>query len=117
MLGACSPPRLARLLSPLLALLLVAGMGPAPPPAVAAPAPPAERSAMRVGGTGGKGARLHEAPGLGAAILMVIPEGEAVVVTGASQSGDGYDWAPVEYGAATRWVATVLLIRGDAGGS
>ena len=43
---------------------------------------------MRVGGTGGKGARLHEAPGLGAAILMVIPEGEAVVVTGATQSGD-----------------------------
>ena len=72
---------------------------------------------MRVGGTGGKGARLHEAPGLGAAILMVIPEGEAVIVTGATQSGDGYDWAPVEYGAAAGWVATVLLVRGDAGGS
>src|SRR5207248_2991578 len=97
--------------------------GPSPAPATSppaatpppAPAPPAERGAMRVGGTGGKGARLHEAPGLGSAILMVIPEGEAVIVTGATQSGDGYDWAPVEYGAAAGWVATVLLVRSDAG--
>jgi cell wall-associated NlpC family hydrolase len=64
---------------------------------------------MRITDTDGKGARLRDAPRLSGGIILVIPEGEAVVVAGASSGADGYEWTPVEYGAAAGWVAAISL--------
>ena len=70
---------------------------------------------LRIGGTDGDGARLRDGPGLAAAILLVLPEGAAVVPTGAPRRADGLDWSPVEYGGDPGWVASRFLGAGDAG--
>lgn len=63
----------------------------------------------RVSGTNGRGARLRATPSLNGAVVTVIPEGAAVVVTGASVSAEGYAWVPVTYLALSGWVASGLL--------
>jgi len=80
-------------------------------PGATAP-PPAEPGVVRIGGTGGAGARLRDAPGLAAAIVLVIPEGAVVEPAGAPQPMDDYDWAPVRYGEASGWVAAEFLNGG-----
>lgn len=104
--------------------------GAAPPPAAstapAAPAappattpPPASTpdpgsavnggSTPRITGTGGFGARLRAEPSLKAAIVLVIPEGATVELTGATRTAEGYQWVQVLYTGATGWVASSLL--------
>src|SRR5262245_42171067 len=72
---------------------------PAPPPAAPASAPPSAPdpgstvnggSTPRITGTGGRGARLRDEPSLKAAILLVIPEGAPVELTGAPRTAEGY---------------------------
>lgn len=100
--GAAPPPAPAPQAAP----------APAPPSPTPAPAPlPAAPSGANphIAGTGGKGARLRDAPSLKATILLVIPEGEAVAPTGASKQAEGYEWTPVRYKNLTGWVASSLL--------
>ncbi len=89
----------------------VAPAVPVPPAAV--PVPPAPQPATGTGttitGTGGNGARLRAAPSLKAAILLVIPEGSTVDLTGAPQTAEGYEWMPVVFGGKNGWVASSLL--------
>lgn len=83
---------------------------PAAPPA-APPADPAPTAGVgpKITGTGGMGARLRAAPSLRAAILMIIPEGATVEVTGLPQSAEGYEWMPVRFSGQSGWVASSLL--------
>lgn len=85
----------------------------APPPAPVA-APPASAVTMRVNNTSGSGSRLRAEPNLSAAVLVVVPNGETVTVTGPTQSRDGYEWAPVQYGAQSGWMATFALVPDEA---
>ncbi|HET8628692.1 MAG TPA: SH3 domain-containing C40 family peptidase [Thermomicrobiales bacterium] len=79
-------------------------------PAAAQAAPAAAGPAsMQVTGTGGLGLRLHDEPSLAAAIILSIPDGGVVAVTGATRNHDGYDWAPVQYNGLNGWVATAFL--------
>ena len=71
--------------------------------------PPAAPGAVRIGGTGGAGARLRDAPGLATAIVLVIPEGAVVDPAGATQRVDDFDWAPVRYGETSGWVVADFL--------
>ncbi len=89
-----------------------------PPPAPAAtppPAPPDPGSSVtgggtpRIGNTGGRGARLRAEPSLKAATLLVVPDGAAVELVGASRAAEGYEWLQVRYNDATGWVASSLL--------
>jgi len=63
----------------------------------------------RVVGTMGLGLRLRAAPGLHAAILMVIPEGEEVALLGDVEVADGYVWRNVAYAGLEGWVAGEYL--------
>ncbi len=93
---------------------LVAPGSATPAPALAAdPAPAAANGALRIGGTDGEGARLRDAPGLSGAIILVIPEGEPVVLAGGARAADGIDWAPVSYGDVGGWVSTAFLAGGS----
>ncbi len=68
-----------------------------------------------VANTNGSGVRLRDGAGTGAAIILVVPEGAAVKVTGEARSGDGYTWYPVAYGGATGYVAGAYLGGGGGG--
>lgn len=70
----------------------------APPPVV-----------YTVGGTDGDGVRLRDGPALDATILVVLPEGTTLTVSGPARSADGIDWAPVDVPGASGWVATPFL--------
>lgn len=82
---------------------------PATSPTPAAPTA-TERVTVLVGGTDGGGARLRDTPALTGAIITTIADGETVTITGATQSSDGYDWAPVEYAGTRGWVVTIYLL-------
>ncbi|HET8626634.1 MAG TPA: C40 family peptidase [Thermomicrobiales bacterium] len=92
--------------------LAAAGAGPGAP---AAPGGAPAGGALQVTGTGDEGLRLRDGPTLGAGIVLVIPEGAGVAVTGDLRAADGYQWAPVQYGGASGWVAAAFL--GPAGGA
>jgi cell wall-associated NlpC family hydrolase len=106
----------------------VASTAPAAPtdpwaaPATTASAPPAAPAtpdtgstitnggaAPRVTGTGGRGARLRAQPSTASAVLLVIPEGAEVELTGAGRTAEGYEWMPVRYTGVLGWVASSLL--------
>lgn len=82
--------------------------GPGPTPAPPAPAA-AGGGSLWIGGTGGEGARLRDTAGLAGSILLVIPDGAAIVLTGATRRADDYDWAPVRYGDAAGWIVAAFL--------
>jgi len=89
-----------------------------------APANPVRASTQRVrsndgyaatiSGTGGDGARMRDGADLEAAIILVIPEGEDVLVIDSPGYGDGYAWYPVVYAGETGWVAGIFLGDGSA---
>ena len=91
-------------------------------PATTASAPPAAPAtpdtgstitnggaAPRVTGTSGRGARLRAQPSTTSAVLLVIPEGAEVELTGAARTAEGYEWMPVRYTGVLGWVASSLL--------
>ncbi|MGN6810580.1 MAG: NlpC/P60 family protein [Thermomicrobiales bacterium] len=87
---------------------------PTPPPAPADNAAPPTAAAqtggqLSVSGTGGKGARLRDAPSLHANILLVVPDGALVNVTGAPAAADSSTWTPVTYSGTAGWIASFLL--------
>lgn len=63
-----------------------------------------------VAGTDGLGLRLRSAPGLGASILLVMPEGAVVTLLGGAQVADGYLWRQVSYAGQEGWAASQYLI-------
>lgn len=72
-------------------------------------APPVAASGTRfISGTDG-GVRLRDEPGLGGGIILLIPEGGAVALLGATQVGDGIEWSLAQYGGAVGWVASAFL--------
>jgi cell wall-associated NlpC family hydrolase len=88
----------------------------AAPPAAPAPTPdsgaaPAAQTGgmLSINGTGGKGARLRDAPGLQSNTLLVVPEGAPVTLTGAAAAAGGSTWTPVSYSGTTGWIASFLL--------
>jgi len=70
---------------------------------------PAPSDTARVVRTMGLGLRLRAEPGLHAAILAVIPEGEEVALRGLVVVADGYVWRSAEYGGMEGWVASEYL--------
>ncbi len=91
---------------PLLAgLLLLSG-------ALHVPAAGAADYTMTVAGTGGAGLRLRADAGLSAAIILVVPEGAPVAVTGGQRNADGYAWSPVVYAGRSGWAASRYLAGG-----
>lgn len=67
-----------------------------------------------ISGTGGDGARLRDGASIDAAILLTIPEGGAVEVTGDPQQGGGHYWYPVTYAGTSGWVAADFLGGGGS---
>ncbi len=92
----------------LVGLLLLSGI-------LHVPAAGAADSTLTVAGTGGAGLRLRAAAGLSAAIILVVPEGAPVAVTGGQRNADGYAWSPVVYAGRSGWVASRYLA--GAGGA
>lgn len=85
---------------------------PAAAPVTAPPATdpvPATGPGPKITGTGGVGARLRAAPSLKADVLLIIPEGATVELTGTPQSAEGYEWMPVRFTGQSGWVASSLL--------
>lgn len=79
-------------------------------------APPAARGGARyIGGTDG-GANLRADPTLAGGVLLVVPEGGAVIPLGAASQADGFEWVLVRYGTTTGWVAGAFLGGVSAGG-
>ena len=68
-----------------------------------------------IGGTDG-GANLRADPTLAGDVLLVVPEGGAVIPLGESGHADGLAWALVRYGTTTGWVAGAFLGGVSAGG-
>jgi uncharacterized protein YraI len=78
-------------------------------------APPAASSGTSyIGGSDG-GVNLRDEPTLSGAILLIVPEGGAVVQLGANQYADGITWALVRYGTTTGWLASGFLGGVSAG--
>ena len=72
-------------------------------------APPSAASGARsISGSDG-GVRMRDEPGLNGGIILLIPEGGAVVLLGADAYADGIDWALVRHGGAVGWVASGFL--------
>jgi uncharacterized protein YgiM (DUF1202 family) len=69
-----------------------------------------------IANTDGDGARMRDSAELDSAIVLVIPEGESVTVTGDPRSADGYNWYPVSYDGTSGWVAGDFLGGSGSGG-
>jgi uncharacterized protein YraI len=52
---------------------------------------------------------LRAQPSTTATVLLVIPEGAEVELTGAARTAEGYEWSPVRYTSVLGWVASSLL--------
>lgn len=68
-----------------------------------------------IGGTDG-GANLRADPSLAGDVLLVVPEGGAVIPLGEAGYADGLEWGLVRYGTTTGWVAGAFLGGVSAGG-
>lgn len=62
-----------------------------------------------VRGTRGWGLRLREQPGFGQTVLLVVPEGASVKVSGGTAQSGGQEWRQVDYGGDTGWVSADYL--------
>ena len=61
--------------------------------------------------------RLRSEPSLSGVRLDCLPDGSAVSITGAAQTGDGLVWVPVDTYRGAGWMAAVYLeLTGDTGG-
>jgi cell wall-associated NlpC family hydrolase/uncharacterized protein YgiM (DUF1202 family) len=67
-----------------------------------------------ISGTGGDGARMRDGADIEAAIILVVPENEAVTVIDGPLSSDGYAWYPISYAGYTGYVAGDFLGNGSA---
>ncbi len=64
----------------------------------------------RVFNTNGVGANARDVPGLGGAVLVVVPEGEVVALSGEEQFLDGFTWLKVTLPNGTQaWIANQFL--------
>jgi peptidoglycan DL-endopeptidase LytF len=78
-------------------------------------APPIAASGTRyIGGSDG-GANLRDEPALAGGVILIVPEGGAVVLLGARGYADGIEWTLVRYGGAVGWVASFFLNGTSAG--
>lgn len=72
-------------------------------------APPAAASGTRFIGGSDAGVRPRDESGLSGEIILIVPEGGAVVLLGADAYADGINWALVRHGGAVGWVAGGFL--------
>ena len=86
-----------------------------PPTATSEPEPEATVTrvlpAATIGNTGGAGANIRSDPGLGGAVIEVLPDGTRVFMLDETREIDGFDWQLIEM-PDTRdgWVVTQYLI-------
>lgn len=78
--------------------------------ALPARAAPPVGSTLRVSNTGGGGLRLRQQPDRDSAILALIPEGAAVVVSGAARYADGLEWLQIRTGGSDGWASSSFLV-------
>jgi len=85
---------------------------PAPPPGTT-PAPPTPVPAARpfiVANAGGDGVNLRDAPSMTTGkVLITVPEGTDVLVTGPTVDGDGGTWYPVQIGDTSGFMLSEYL--------
>ncbi len=67
-----------------------------------------------ISGTGGDGARMRDGASIGAAIVFVVAENEAVTVLDGPLNSDGYAWYPISYQGVVGYVAGDFLGSGTA---
>jgi hypothetical protein len=92
-----------------------------PPPEQTAPSEPADPTQeptptqllpmATIGNTGGVGANIRSIPGLGGSVIVILADGERVILLDETQEVDGFNWQRIEM-ADTRegWVVTQFLI-------
>lgn len=104
-----------------MAATLPAGEAPANPPAEIPSTQPIEPTAVptpaqllpraTIANTGGAGANIRSAPGLGGAVIAVLPDGTRVILLEERQEIDGFAWQAIEMQDTQQgWVVTQYLI-------
>jgi hypothetical protein len=84
---------------------------PAPSEPTQAPTPTQLLPMATIGNTGGVGANIRSIPGLGGSVIVILADGERVILLDETREVDGFNWQLIEM-ADTRegWVVTQFLI-------